>query len=76
MVESNADLHLHLQWQKAKASSVNGTCVEVAALPNGGGVAVRDSKDPQGPILSFTSAEWASFCDGMAGGEFAHLTHQ
>jgi Domain of unknown function (DUF397) len=39
-------------------------------------VGVRDSKDPQGPILSFTSAEWLAFANGMAGGEFAHLTVQ
>ena len=71
MVEQYANL----QWQKARASSLNGNCVELAALP-GGGVAVRDSKDPHGPKLSFTPAEWLAFVDGMAGGEFAHLTIQ
>ena len=67
--------HMNVQWQKATASSLNGNCVELAATP-GGGVAVRDSKDPHGPILNFTSAEWLAFCQGMAGGEFAHLTVQ
>jgi hypothetical protein len=42
---------------------------------SGGGVAVRDSKDPEGPILRFTAAEWAAFADGMAAGEF-DLAHQ
>jgi hypothetical protein len=33
--------------------------VEVAALAST--IAMRDSKDPGGPVLSFTSAEWSSF---------------
>ena len=61
-------------WRKASASTVNGNCVEVAPMP-GGGVAVRDSKDPQGPILRFTAAEWSAFAEGMAAGEF-DLAHQ
>ena len=58
-----------LVWRKASASTTNGNCVEIAAIP-GGGVAVRDSKDPDGPILWFTAAEWAAFAEGMAAGEF------
>jgi len=65
---------LSLVWRKAAASAANGNCVEVAPTP-GGGVAVRDSKDPQGPILRFTAAEWAAFAEGMAAGEF-DLAHQ
>ena len=60
-----------LAWRKASASGNNG-CVELAPLPDGG-VAVRDSKDPSGPVLSFTRHEWVSFLDGMAKGEFDHL---
>jgi hypothetical protein len=63
-----------LIWRKASASASNGNCVEVAPL-RGGGVAVRDSKDPDGAILRFTAAEWAAFADGMAAGEF-DLAHQ
>ena len=40
----------------------------------GGGVAVRDSKDPEGPMLRFTAAEWSAFAAGMAAGEF-ELAH-
>lgn len=59
-----------LTWRKASRSSAEGgNCVEVAELP-GGGRAVRDSKDPSGPVLRFTPAEWAAFADGMRGGEF------
>jgi Domain of unknown function (DUF397) len=46
-------------WRKASASST-GNCVEVAVnLP--GVVAVRDSKDPAGPALTFTSDAWRAF---------------
>jgi Domain of unknown function (DUF397) len=49
------------QWRKASYSSSNGgTCVEVARnLP--GIVAVRDSKDPDGPVLTFTPNDWQTF---------------
>ena len=60
-----------LRWQKARASGANG-CVEVAVLPEHG-VAVRDSKDPSGPVLAFTHVEWVSFLDGLSSGEFDHL---
>lgn len=60
-----------LAWQKASVSGNNG-CVELAPL-DGGGVAVRDSKDQAGPVLTFSRHEWVSFLDGMAKGEFDHL---
>lgn len=48
-----------LQWQKARASIPDGNCVEIARLP-GGGVAMRDSKDPSGPALHLEAAQWHS----------------
>lgn len=61
-----------LDWRKSSFSKQNGNCVELAQLP-AGGVAVRDSKDPHGPALRFTRAEWAAFVAGMSAGEFADM---
>jgi len=59
-----------LTWRKATMSSADGSgCVEVAVLPTGGR-AVRDSKDPYGPVLIFTPHEWQCFLDGAKKGEF------
>ena len=57
-----------LAWRKAAASGNNG-CVELAALP-GGGIAVRDSKDPSGPVLIFTTEGWDAFVGGTKAGKF------
>jgi Domain of unknown function (DUF397) len=57
----------HADWSKSTFSSSNGgNCVEVARnLP--GVVAVRDSKDPDGPALVFTPAGWEAFTAGLKG---------
>jgi hypothetical protein len=60
-----------LAWRKSTRSGSAG-CVELAPLP-GGGVAVRDSKDPNGPILRYTAVEWDAFLDGARRGEFDTL---
>jgi hypothetical protein len=47
-------------WRKASKSNSNGgDCVEAASLS--GIVAVRDSKNPHGPVLIISRDEWASF---------------
>lgn len=55
------------QWRKSTRSAYNG-CVEVAFVD--GHVAVRDSKDRQGPVLLFSAAEWQAFIGGTRDGEF------
>jgi len=57
-----------LNWFKSARSGNGGNCVEVAMLPDA--VLVRDSKDPQGPRLEFTVAEWQAFVQGARDGEF------
>jgi hypothetical protein len=54
-------------WRKSSHSGNNG-CVEV--LHGDDRVAVRDSKDPSGPVLSFTPLEWRAFLAGVRDGEF------
>ena len=58
-----------LSWIKSSLSFSNGNCVEVANLADGG-VGVRDSKDPSGPVLRFTPDEWHAFLGGARKGEF------
>lgn len=61
-----------VQWRKSTASSAQGNCVEVAALPDGG-VAVRNSRQPDGSALVYTRAEIAAFLAGVRNGEFDDL---
>ncbi|GAA4683960.1 hypothetical protein GCM10023324_43010 [Streptomyces youssoufiensis] len=57
-------------WRKSSYSGNNGgNCVEVApGFP--GVVPVRDSKDPNGPALAFSSSAWAAFVAGVKAGDF------
>ena len=52
-------------WIKSSYSAYNGSCVEVARP--GSAVLVRDSKDPQSPVLKFTPGEWRAFLEGLGG---------
>jgi hypothetical protein len=54
-----------VRWHKSSHSSANGQCVEVA--PAAGAVAVRDSKNPAGPVLIFTRQAWAAFVEDVKG---------
>ncbi|GAA4194529.1 hypothetical protein GCM10022252_39070 [Streptosporangium oxazolinicum] len=56
------------EWRTSSLSGSNGQCVQVAFL--GKHVAVRDSKNPQGPALAFGTREWSVFVSGVKGGRF------
>ena len=52
-------------WRKSSYSNPSGNCVEAAEL--GGGVALRDSRFPDGPALVFTGAAWDGFLRRVRG---------
>ena len=54
-------------WQKSSLST-GSECVEVAFIKES--VALRHSKDPSGPVLTFTQAEWDAFLGGVHLNEF------
>lgn len=47
-------------WRKSTHSNSEGACVEVAPRP-ASTIAVRDSKDPDGPELTFDAVSWGRF---------------
>jgi len=56
-------------WRKSSHSGQTSNCVEVAGnLP--GGVAVRDSKRPAGPVLMVSRTAWHAFTAGIKAGQF------
>jgi hypothetical protein len=54
-------------YRKSSYSALDGECVEIAPLPTGGR-AVRDSKNPHGPLLHLTPDSWRAFLDGTKNG--------
>ncbi|MCO1617572.1 MULTISPECIES: DUF397 domain-containing protein [Micromonospora] len=57
-------------WRKSTRSQTSN-CVEVAPLDSGPAtVALRDSKDPSGPVLLFDRAGWLGFLAGTKSGQF------
>jgi hypothetical protein len=54
-------------WRKSSRSQFNN-CVEVCFV--GDDVPLRNSRDPDGPVLVFTAPEWDAFVEGVKRGEF------
>ncbi|MEV7970710.1 DUF397 domain-containing protein [Sphaerisporangium sp. NPDC088356] len=70
-----------VKWRKStRSSGQGGNCVEVGLITDphvtpsqtGSGklLLVRDSKDPDGPVLAFPSYEWNAFVRGVKASEF------
>lgn len=60
---------VEVAFTKSTFSAESANCVEVGAC-DCGQVHIRDSKDPSGPVLTFTRDEWAAFINGARRGEF------
>jgi hypothetical protein len=59
-----------IDWRKSSLSGNDQpSCVEVAFVVDDA-VLVRDSKDPDGAVLTFTRGEWVAFLGGVRNGEF------
>lgn len=61
----------NLQWRVARLCH-SGNCVTVAA--NDSTIVIGNSKDPNGPVLSYSHDEWRAFVDGIRQGDFDDLT--
>jgi hypothetical protein len=61
-------------WRKSSYSNgTGGSCVEIAVLATSAAkhdIAVRDSKDPHGPALTFTARQWRAFTTAIKAHEF------
>lgn len=62
-------------WRKSSYSNgTGGSCVEITMLNASANssrpaIAVRDSKDPRGPVLAFTATEWLDLTSRIKAGE-------
>jgi hypothetical protein len=56
-------------WQSPDGCE-SGTCVNVQKVSGENAVALRDSKDPDGPVLTFDLDEWDRFTTAVKRGEF------
>ncbi len=62
--------HKSLTWHTA-LSCDGGTCVQVAADQNT--ILIRNSQQPDGPLIEYTSEEWLEFVSGIKNGDFDDL---
>lgn len=60
------------KWRKSSYSGGGLDCVELADLGDGR-IGVRDSKDPDGPVIAFDPGSISAFLNGVKAGEFDDL---
>jgi hypothetical protein len=60
----------NLSWRVARNCN-GGNCIRVA--PSADMIVIGDSKNPDGPLLSYSRAEWAAFVEGVRQGDFDDL---
>ncbi|MGW4897675.1 DUF397 domain-containing protein [Kitasatospora sp. NPDC004240] len=63
-------LSVKLAYHKSSYSGGDENCVEISAVPHNPLAYIRDSKDPDGPALAFTTAAHTAFITAVAQGEF------
>ncbi|MBQ1156678.1 DUF397 domain-containing protein [Streptomyces smyrnaeus] len=67
-MKRTAEVPRDTAWFKSSYSNnQGGECVEGARL-GGGVMAVRDSKQPQGPAFVFGAEAWSAFVESVKGG--------
>lgn len=59
-----------LSWRTARSCN-GGACIQVA--PSGEMIVIGDTKNPRGPVLTYTQEEWAEFVIGVKQGDFDRL---
>ncbi len=67
MIPNAASFVGELSWRVARQCD-GGTCVQIAQ--QGEVVLIGDSKDPRGPVLAYSRAEWRTFAEGIKQGDF------
>jgi hypothetical protein len=60
-------------WRKSRRSNPSGNCVELTSLADSPDIALRNSRDPEGPALVYNRQEIAAFVQGAKDGDFDDL---
>lgn len=70
MNRNNPDTIGQLAWRMANRCN-GGECIRVAS--RGDDVLFSDSKNPSGPFLTYSKAEWQTFAEAIRQGDFDDL---
>jgi hypothetical protein len=61
-----------MRWYKSTRSGMTSNCVEIAVDADARTIHIRDSKDPNGSILSFDRRDFSAFVADVKLGRFTH----